>query len=342
MRYDLAAATTGKISFGRETAEVISAPLTQDALALIPLLLEGETVSVRLLGDQIFTMDLIESPTTPKRNAIQNASLDAIAADYALLQAAGMDDYALWDLSASLWEATYGFAPVYAASEVKNTLFQESLSDPFGMLLPGNENKVARTAQEALIQHGFLVGSSATTFDEKASAAVARAQKFYGLIGTGCMDSQLEQAMLSQSPAVSHPVQTILQNLGEVAQIALNRYWFAKGVSAADGTDMRTVANASHTLLIADGEIKNISKNTMHLFMQLDAKLIFGDGYAYEAVILCEQNNGATLDTMLLPMEQARLVIYAEIPENLANAPADQWRIEWSIGNDTLLEYSLK
>ena len=333
VRYDLAAASTGKMPYGRESAEVISAPLTKEALVILPALAEGQSVSVRILGDQIYTLELDDA--TSGRKGIQNYSLSTIPSDYALLQEAGINDYALWDLSYFSWESTYGFVPAFASYTAEYALCGETVSDAFGMLLPSSEGKAARAAQEMLIEHGFLAGSAGSIFNDQAVAAVRRAQKYYGLIVTGCMDSQLENTFASQIE-VSSDQETAYLSLGDSANIALDRYWFASGVSAANGADLRAVANKNHALLIADGMIQNISPNTMHLFMQLEARVVYSDGYAYEATVLCEQNDGSKLDTMLLPMDQARLILFAEIPGDLTNAPADQWCIELSIDGDTL------
>lgn len=354
VRYDLSCASTGKIKHGRLTAEVISAPLTQAAMGLPEALINGESISVRIIGEEIYTMEL-EKGVVSGRKAVQSASLDTLSADIQLFSDAGMNAYALWDLSAAVWEAEYGFSPAFASQPVSNVLCGESIPDAFGMLLPDTDGKAARAAQELLIRHGFLYGSAEPVFRESAIAAVRRAQQYCGLIVNGCMDetlaAALDQAFPSSEEAEdSRAMESIpadgkneeaLDSLGHSLRIALKRYWFAAGASAASGADLRPAASSDHILLIADGLILNTAAEPMYLFMQPKATVVYNDAYAYEAVLLCQRDNGERLDTMLLPLDQTRLILYAEIPAHLAAAPTGQWKIVISTDGETA-EYSLE
>ena len=128
--------------------------------------------------------------------------------------------------------------------------------------------------------------------------------------------------------------------LGEEVEVGLSRYWFADGVSAAKNADsLRTVVNTDHTFLIADGQLRNLGMEEMHLFMQLEASIVYNGRYAYEAELVCEGGNGTELNTRLLPMEQARLLAYAEIPAQLAMDEQAQWSVvfEWN-GESLVIE----
>ncbi len=116
--------------------------------------------------------------------------------------------------------------------------------------------------------------------------------------------------------------------LGSVAQVPVEPFWFADAVSASANPEaMRSVANKDNVLLAADGLIRNLSAEEMHLFMQLKAKVVYNDAYAYEAELVCECSGGTGLDVRLLPLGEARLVVYAEIPAQLAADAEAQWNI---------------
>ncbi len=348
VRYDLACASTGKMKHGRLTAEVISAPLTQAAMGLPEALISGKSISVRLMGEEIYTIEL-DKDAASGRKAVQSSSLDALSADIQLLNDADMNAYALWDLSAAAWEAEYGFSPAFASQPVSGVLCGESITDAFGMLLPDTDSKASRAAQELLIRHGFLYGSTEPVFRESAVSAVRRAQQYCGLIVNGCMDETLEAALGRAFPASGEAESTpadekneeAINSLGHSLRITLSRYWFAAGASAASGADLRPAAGSDHLLLIADGLIQNTATEPMYLFMQPKATVVYNDAYTYEAVLLCERDDGSRLDTMLLPLDQTRLILYAEIPAHLAAAPAGQWKIVISMDGETA-EYSLE
>ena len=61
----------------------------------------------------------------------------------------------------------------------------------------------------------------------------------------------------------------------------------------------------------------------LDFYWQLSAKVACG-GYEYPCVLVCERNEGASLATSLPPMGEARLLIYAEVPETMA-------RSEWTL-----------
>ena len=97
---------------------------------------------------------------------------------------------------------------------------------------------------------------------------------------------------------------------------------------------LRTVTNADNVFLTADGWIQNLSAQQMHLFMDMEARVICDGRYAYEASVVCECNNGSALDTVLLPLGTARMIVYAEVPVQLQQA--EQLAIELTAGGQTI------
>ena len=332
VRYDLAA-SSGKVTNGRYAAEEITVPLTEDALEAVKALISGEEKSIRLCGDAIFTTAM-EKDSKSQRRAIASASLFGLEAGLQLLEDAGLSSYELWDLSAEWCESEYGFAPAFAKTVVEKAFGGFEVDDDFGMILPETRSKAAAAAQEALIEEGFLNGKAANTFDGKAVGAVRRAQQYLGLPVNGCMDAQLAQA-LHMGRKADEKAEPAMSALGDVVNVSIGRYWFAEGVSASAGMEsLRTVTNADNVFLAADGWIQNLSAQQMHLFMDMEARVICNGQYTYEASVVCECSNGRALDTVLLPLGTARVIVYAEVPVQLQQA--EQLAIELTAGGQTI------
>lgn len=338
-RYDFAAVSSDATD-GRYKAECISVPLNWEAMSAVQAMMESEEVSVRLIGERIYTVDIKRvSPNT--REKIEGSSLIGLTSAMELLDEAGLNDYDLWDLSAEAWKSEYGFAPAFACSQVVKTIGGTAVRDDFGMVMRNDQTTAAKAAQNVLAQYGFMNSAAYSSFNSDVVSAVMRAQHYLGMVETGCMDAQLEQALAAgRTEAAEDSVQ--MQPLGEVAQIALNRYWFADGVSASAGTSsVRSVLNQDNVLLAADGWIRNVSARDLSLFTEVEAKVIYGDKYAFEADLVCECDGGTDLDMSLLPMAQARLIIYAEIPAWLAEEEGASWRVVFN-ADGANLEYELQ
>lgn len=333
-RYELAASSAEVVN-GKYSAELISAPLTADAMAAVQAMIDGEAVSVRLIGENIYTTEL-DLDATSSRRRIEAASLNALQAGVDMLAEAGLNEYALWDLSADAWNQEYGYEPAFQQSALVTELRDTTIRDDFGMITYNDQTSAARTAQEILIESGFMSGSSSSTFGSMSVAATKRAQKYLGLIVTGCMDAHLEQALIA-GRASEAAVVVEMDKLSDLAEVTLNRYWFADGVSASNSSgNARTVFNSDNIFLAADGMIRNVSAAELHLFMQMEATVIYNGSYAYSATLVCERDGGSELDTLLLPMAQSRLIVYAEVPAQLMNDAGASWAIELSANGETL------
>ena len=98
---------------------------------------------------------------------------------------------------------------------------------------------------------------------------------------------------------------------------------------------MYAVLNSDNALLVADGCIRNLSAEQLHLFMQPEARLVYNGTYSFETEIFCEASNGQQLDSMLLPLAHARLIVCAEIPAHLADDSSASWSLVWNAGGET-------
>lgn len=335
MRYDLAASSQSVVQ-NRHTAECITVPLNEQGMQVAAAMQQAETLTVRLIGEELYTLNVNRS-STAERQAMEGASLVQLASGMALLSELGADSYALWDLSASAWEKEYGFLPAVTIGSVGDTLCEKPLTDRMGMILPDASGEAAVAAQEKLIEYGFLSGTAYWKVNDSAVEATLRAQKYLNRVPTGCMDAALLDA-LAEGRCMEADHEPEMLSLGDAAQVGLERYWFADGVSAsANPESLRTVANADNVFLVADGLIRNLSAEELHLFMQVEASVVYNGKYAYEVELVCECSDGTELDTRLLPMAQARLMAYAEIPASLAAEEEAKWSIVFETNGESLV-----
>ena len=334
VRYELAASSS-VVKNGRYTAECITVPLDAEGMQLMQQLKDSQKATLRLVGENLHTVQL-DAAAASGRAALEGESLKQVAYGVELMNQLGADSYALWDLSAAAWEQTYGYRPATLAETVELTVNGQPVADAFGMVLPDTTGAAATAAQEVLAQYGFLSGTPAKTFDAAAVNATLRAQQYLGLVPTGCFDSAFAAA-LAKGRQQDEKAEVQLMSLGETAQIGLNRYWFADAVSAqGNAKAMRSVVNADNVLLIAEGSIRNMSAAELHLFMQLEARVVYNGKVAYDAEMVCECSGGADLDVRLLPLAQARLLVYAEIPTAVAQDAQAEWSIVFESAGESL------
>lgn len=336
------AAHTAIVENGRHSAEVVSAPLGEHAGQILAALASGEEIALRLIGDEIYTQTL-DWESTRERVEIARASRDAIVASAALLEQAGIDTYALWDLSNAAWEAEYGYCPMLETGSITSPIVLEEdvlLEDDFGIICPGDRGDAATAAQEALIAAGFLSGDPASSFDGEASAAALRAQRYWGRLETGCVDLALIRTLRGENVPAEETVSTAQEEpaaLGEIAEIALSRYWFAQAYHpTAAPAAARAAANSDNVFFLADGWIRNLSGEELRLFTDLTVDVYCGET-AFPATLSCERDGQTQFDSALIPLAQCRLVVSAEIPQALALEENAQWQIVFAAGEDTLV-----
>ena len=76
-----------------------------------------------------------------------------------------------------------------------------------------------------------------------------------------------------------------------------------------------------------------LTAEELTFYRQLSAALSLGE-VSFPCTLVCETDAGARFDTALLPLGEARLVIYAEVPARAA--AADGWTLALSAGGETL------
>lgn len=335
VRHDFAV-TSRFIKLGNKMAEVLSAPLDHTSLQLIDDMIGCEAASVRLIGDGIVTVK-ISAKSTATKARIEYTGFAGMAQAKVMLEQAGMYEYALWDLNAAAWETRYGAAPVYQSGTVSKVIGTAETTDAFGMVRPGTAGTVAAAVQQLLREAGFMVGGDEKNVNNRVTSAVLRAQKHYGMLLTGCMDGTLAAYLTGAAvPADEKKDSADGMQLGGMVEITLGRFWTADAVSAqrAEKAD-RMASNSDRCLIAADGMMRNLSNDAIRLMIDTKATLVLDGQARYDAMIVCECDDGSRLDTQMMAREQARVIVYAEIPQQLLETTSAQWTLEVTAGGET-------
>ena len=340
-RYDIA--LYGEtIAYGKNQIERMTAPLDEGGLAMIHELMAAEEMNISLQGRKVFNMEPEQKEKYQSaREELSARSLDALEA--MLTEFEAMGEYDLWDLNEDWWERTRGMEPMIQvtglpANEDEVADLAVALEEPMYILSRGAQGEAVRDLQRLLIDAGYMQGTVDGGFGSGLADAVAAAQKFLGLMPTGSADETLVR-MLSGLPMRRDIGEEVisanaveLHQMDGVGEMTIGRMWFADAVESTGG-DRRVVSDADNTLAIYEGTIKNLSAEELDFYWQMTAALKWGE-YEYECTLVCETNDGMTLASSLLPMGEARLLVYAEIPECVADE--GEWTLELTAGETTI------
>jgi len=323
-------------SLGRLSVEVMRAPLDAAGIRAMRSLLVARTVRVRLLGDgsYTFTPELRDSYVST-RSQIEASSLKGVSAMLAELDKLGVAQYALWDLNAARWKQLYGFEPQMESRALgRGEGGSIALNNDFEMLAREDSGQSVRQLQELLMQAGYMQGRADGSFGDGTDRAVRAARRYWGLMECGIADRALIDCLAGTGSvyAAEAAAEPELTGLGGVCRACVSRCWFADAFLSEKG-DMRVAANADNTLFIAEGRVLNTSAEELTFYRQLSATLSLGD-IAYHCMLVCETDGGARFDTMLLPLGEARMMIYAEIPARIAGA--GDWTLTLTAGSETV------
>ena len=335
-RYDFKT-THETAAIGRATVEIMRAPLDATGIRAMRQLYVAREVHVRLLGDYSYAFDPVERDTyASTRQQVEASSLKGVSAMLTELDGLGIAGYDLWDLNAARWERLYGFRPQVETRALGREAADASiaLSNDFEMLAREDNGQAVRRLQELLMEKGYMQGRPDGSFGDGTDRAVRAARRYWGMMECGVADRALIDA-LSGGAAVEKaeaPETGALTPLGGVCEAGLSRCWFAGAFSSEKG-DTRAAVNADDTLFIAEGRVLNTSSEELTFYRQLSAALSLGE-VSYPCTLVCETDAGAQFDTALLPLGEARLMIYAEIPARIAGA--GDWTLTLSAGGETL------
>ena len=334
-RYDFKT-THETTTLGRLTVEIMRAPLDAAGIKAMRLLYVAREVHVRLLGDYsyAFTPELRDTYATT-RQQIEASSLKGVSAMLAELDGLDIAHYSLWDLNAARWERLYGFRPQMERCALSGGAAGESISlnNDFEMLAREDNSQAVRQLQELLIRSGYIQGRADGSFGDGTDRAVRAARRYWGMMECGIADRAFIDALTSGTTTQTEAPQTdALTPLGGVCEARVDRCWFA-GAFASEKGDVRVASNADNTLFIAEGRVLNVSTEELTFYRLLTATLSLSE-VSYPCTLVCETDGGARFDTSLLPLGEARLMIYAEIPDRVAGL--DDWTLTLSAGDETL------
>ena len=324
-RYDLALAKE-VIQLGKNRVERLTAPLDADGLYMVHEILNCEEPAILLQGDTAFEMEPMQQEIYENsREEMAAASLSGLSE--MLYEFEKLGDYGLWDLNEIWWERTRGVEPkmnrTALPAEEEIEVGGIKLEAPMYMLSRQNSGEKVRKLQELLADQGYMMGKADGSYGGGSIRAVRAAQKFLGLMETGCADENLISILTGEAPVLDGTAEdSMMAATAELliaeglCEMTVERSWMADAVES-EGGERRTAADKDDTLIIWEGTVKNLSAEELDFYWQLSATAKLGE-YEYPCVLVCERNEGASLTSALPPLGEARMLIFAEIPETAA------------------------
>ena len=358
-RYDFTAKAEKLSLTARADAELYRIPLDAESIGLLDAVAEAEEMDVLLCGEYTFTADIRTAyKNATARETLYTMIFDAFAPVSAELEALGIGGYGLWDLNDAYWTGLTGEKPaaaVTALNGAEQTIGGFTLSGSFEAYYRGNRGENVRKLQERMIELGFMGGKADTAFGLTLDKAVRSAQRYMGMPETGLADAAFLNALEAETltAAVTGADETgaeeVIMN-GETeaapgvryvsegaAAFRPDRAWFARSVTTLpeNGAMSEKFANNGDNVLLAlDGSLTNLSASDLKLYTDVTGTVSAGD-YSYALTAVCERDNGTRFDTQLMPLGEARVVLYAEVPAALMQAEMLTVRLE--IGGNTLI-----
>lgn len=302
LRYDIVAdAETEKI--GYYSCERIDIPLDKTGLEMLKSISE-EGCSLYVYGTgKHFMADI----TTDEE-------LTAVRSILAVLPEVYIEGYNLWNENAARWPDDR--KPVQTVSPDSAGEYDELLIAPFDIMDISVWDNV-KLLQGMLAENGFYTGQQDGKYGDGTRIAVIAAQRYYGLMQTGLPDRTLLHCLAGdETLTVSEASESRLSDCG-ILQLSLDNYWVAECLTPIGGMHTGndvTPLSSGNKLLIAEGTIVNTDTEELQLPIVLSAELVVDGKYVYPCTIRCEKRGMTYYGTSLIPLEEARLVIYAEFP----------------------------
>ena len=302
-RYDIVAdAETEKI--GYYSCERIDIPLDKTGLEMLKSISE-EGCSLYIYGTGKHFMADITA----------DEELTAVRSILAVLPEVYIEGYNLWNENAARWPDDR--KPVQTVSPDSAGEYDELLIAPFDIMDISVRDNV-KLLQGILAENGFYTGQQDGKYGDGTRSAVIAAQCYYGLLQTGLPDRTLLRCLAGDEPesVESEASSSDITDCG-ILQISMDSYWVAERLTPTEGIQTGndvTPMNSGNMLLIVEGTIVNTDTEELQLPIALSAELVIEGKYIYPCTIRCENGGMSYYGTSLIPLEEARLVIYAEIP----------------------------
>ena len=327
-RYDVALQPRDGGQYGTEAYAALLGP---EGIALLKALAAAETVEMQIIGAHAYRCAFAPQEKESARNSVINYTLRGL--DGAVEIADGLDAG-----RCGLWADG-----VCALEREDVSAEDESLAEYLGKadrLCVQDKGKNVAVYQKLLRAAGYYPGQLDGAFGTAVQLATLRAQRYAGLLPTGCADRRTLEFLLGRAgaaepeqpvpaqvrgvPAAGEAQPGVPYRLEEPAcTIRIDRFWRADSLSASAAVDAlatRTCADRDHRMRIAEGWIENEGMVELYLPDVLRAAFTCGDG-AWTAVALVERNGGTELGSVLAARDGARLLLCAEVPKRLIQTP---------------------
>ena len=332
-RHDFTGVST-EAAAGGVSCRKLSVPMDAEGLEVLRALSDADSAMVRLHGDNVYTLKLTRKERYS--NAKEQIEASSLTGMRAMLDAADWSKYGLWDLNEAVWIAQTGAQPQHQTVQLGSAEGDVRLGADLEMLSRGESGSSVTALQKLLVSAGFLQAVGDSSYGRFVQQAVRHAQQFYGLPVTGSADRTLIDCLTGTAvPAEADNSEWSGEVLGETAELALNRWWFAPSVQTTKGGSERSAMNSDNLLWIADGKIRCLAADELDLYRSISGALICDGKYEYAATLVCESDGGSQFASSLLPLEEARLVVYAEVPAAACRAP-HEWTLRLQIGESEL------
>lgn len=270
--------------------------------------------------------------------------LAAVRSLLAELPEAYAEGYGLWNENAARWNAD--------RKQIRQVMiggggeYDAMLIAPFDIMdISVRDNVVF--LQGMLTECGFYAGQQDGKYGDSTESAVIAAQRYYGLGETGIPDRRLLGCLSGADIAREAPAaeDNGLTDCG-ILQIGIDGHWFASRVTPVagiqTGSDISPLSGGN-TLLVAGGTIVNTNSEELQLPIVMEARLVLDGKYIYPCTVCCEKTGMPYYGTSLIPLEEARLIIYAETPPAAMEIADKTLIITIHAGaEETALEYELK
>lgn len=304
---------------------------------MIHEILNSEEIAIVLQGDVTYEMEPMQEESYDSiREELAGRSLDGLSD--MLYEFEQLGEYGLWDLNEIWWERMRGVEPrlvkTALPAEEEIALGEIKLEEPMYMFSRGDSGEQVKKVQQLLIDSGYMAGKADGSYGNGSVRAVRAAQKFFGLVETGCADETLIRLLQGDASMLDGEATVSMQATGlltaeSLCEMTVERSWVADAVES-EGGDRRAVSDKDDTLIIWEGTVKNLSTDELDFYWQLSATAKLGE-YEYPCVLVCQRDEGAKLVSALPPLGGARMLIYAEIPETIADETA--WTLELEAGD---------
>lgn len=326
-RYDFVAEPV-KGKMGAYACEQFALPLDERGMEMLRSMAKSG-FALRIYGEgrthRTSVRPITGDATPSKRERFEATSMQAVQEMLDLYPAT----YDLWAQNAGLYREA---RPELAVHAIDGAPYDEALPqlEPETQLLDTASKAAIRAYQKILYDHGFYAYKPDGNFGAKTRKATREAQQYVGLITTGQPDRALIECIVSGKVMPEEPKEPAVvaetaagscemgawYRLGDRLTVCVDAYHTARAVRAtqAEGALGDVLpSDRSNILFVVRGKVVNPSNGALSIGYLVQAELTI-DSKQYPCQALIERDNGASFGDELLPMQEAPLLLYAQVP----------------------------